>query len=73
MFDSQHHFWLTGECAAGSLRICESGPDVEVYSPELSSEPVVLFVETNKLPDNHARSLQELNTKLTHWIQTVYQ
>ena len=25
-----------------------------------------------KLPDNHAHSLEELNTKLTHWIQTVY-
>jgi len=27
-------FGWPGECATGSLRICESGPDVEVYSPE---------------------------------------
>ena len=30
------------------------------------------FESTLKLPDNHAHSLEELNTKLTHWIQTVY-
>jgi putative transposase len=30
------------------------------------------FESTLKLPDNHAQSLEELNTKLTHWIQTVY-
>jgi putative transposase len=30
------------------------------------------FESALKLPDNHAHSLQELNTKLTHWIQTVY-
>jgi hypothetical protein len=30
------------------------------------------FESALKLPDNHAHSLEELNTKLTHWIQTVY-
>ena len=30
------------------------------------------FESTLKLPDNRAQSLEELNTKLTHWIQTVY-
>ena len=25
-----------------------------------------------KLPDSRAQSLEELNAKLTHWIQTVY-
>jgi hypothetical protein len=30
------------------------------------------FESTLKLSDNHAQSLEELNTKLTHWIQTVY-
>src|SRR5258705_12426353 len=30
------------------------------------------FESTLKLPDNQAQSLQELNAKLTHWIQTVY-
>jgi putative transposase len=30
------------------------------------------FESTLKLPDNHAQSLEELNTKLNHWIQTVY-
>lgn len=25
-----------------------------------------------KLPDNRAQSIEELNTKLTHWIQTLY-
>jgi putative transposase len=30
------------------------------------------FESTLKLPDNHAQSLEELNTKLSHWIQTVY-
>jgi putative transposase len=30
------------------------------------------FESTLKLPDNHAQSLEELNAKLTHWIQTVY-
>jgi putative transposase len=29
------------------------------------------FESTLKLADNQAHSLQELNTKLTHWIQTV--
>lgn len=30
------------------------------------------FESTLKLPDNGAQSLEELNQKLTHWIQTVY-
>jgi putative transposase len=30
------------------------------------------FESTLKLPDNRAQSLEELNAKLTHWIQTVY-
>ena len=30
------------------------------------------FESTLKLPDNHAQNLEELNTKLSHWIQTVY-
>jgi transposase InsO family protein len=30
------------------------------------------FESTLKLPDNRAQSLEELNTKLSHWIQTVY-
>jgi hypothetical protein len=30
------------------------------------------FESTLKLPDNDAQSLEELNAKLTHWIETVY-
>jgi putative transposase len=30
------------------------------------------FESTLKLPDNGAQSLEELNQKLTHWIQTAY-
>jgi len=30
------------------------------------------FESTLKLPDNRAQSLEELNLKLTHWIQTIY-
>jgi len=30
------------------------------------------FESTLKLPDNRAQSLEELNAKLTHWVQTVY-
>ena len=30
------------------------------------------FESTLKLPDNRPQSLEELNAKLTHWIQTVY-
>jgi hypothetical protein len=30
------------------------------------------FESTLKLPDNRAQNLEELNAKLTHWIQTVY-
>jgi putative transposase len=30
------------------------------------------FESTLKLPDNRAQSLEELNAKLTHWIQTTY-